>query len=137
MHTIKGSSAMMMYNEISVLSHTIEDLFCYIRQENSKQYPCSALNDLILSCVDFINIELEKIRSGNNVDGNATELVNKLKNFLSELKKNDTRVPDEHNDEQKINIFKAVIYFEEGCEMENIRAYAVIHNLEKIAKEYI
>jgi len=27
MHTIKGSSAIMMYNEISVLSHTIEDIF--------------------------------------------------------------------------------------------------------------
>jgi two-component system chemotaxis sensor kinase CheA len=27
MHTIKGSSAMMMYNNISSLSHAIEDLF--------------------------------------------------------------------------------------------------------------
>lgn len=30
MHTIKGSSAMMMYDEISDLTHTIEDLFFYL-----------------------------------------------------------------------------------------------------------
>ena len=70
MHTIKGSSAMMMYNEISVLSHAIEDLFSYLRKEKPDQDYCSTLNDLILDCVDFIKIELEKVRNRDNVDGN-------------------------------------------------------------------
>jgi len=56
MHTIKGSSAMMMYNEISALSHTIEDLFYYIREEKPRQNFCSSLNDLLLECVDFIKM---------------------------------------------------------------------------------
>src|SRR5690606_6552478 len=32
MHTIKGSSAMMMYNHISELTHYAEDLFHYLRE---------------------------------------------------------------------------------------------------------
>lgn len=131
MHTIKGSSAMMTYNEISALTHAVEDLFYYIREEKPEQNFCSSLNDIILECIDFIKIELGKIRNQENVDGDATELVKKIKDFLSELKKSNTT--DVSN--QNMKIFKAVIFFEEGCEMENIRAYAVIHNLEKIANE--
>lgn len=72
MHTIKGSSAMMMYDEISDLSHKIEDLFFYLRQEKPKHYNCSSLNDIILDTIDFIKLELEKIRSKNPADGKAS-----------------------------------------------------------------
>jgi len=137
MHTIKGSSAMMMYNEISVLSHAIEDLFSYLRKEKPDQDYCSTLNDLILDCVDFIKIELEKVRNRDNVDGNATELVNRIKAFLSELRDNGASEAREHKEEEKANIFKAVVYFEDGCEMENIRAYSIVHNLKPMASELI
>ena len=56
MHTIKGSSAIMMYNEISVLSHTIEDIFFYIREEKPRKDFCSSLNDLILECIDLLKL---------------------------------------------------------------------------------
>jgi len=89
---------------------------------------------------------MKKIRDGDNVDGDATELVNKLKDFLFELKKDNESLPNEYDNEEiakeqiakgKINIFKAVIFFEDGCEMENIRAYAVVHNLKGITNELI
>jgi len=135
MHTIKGSSAMMMYSEISGLSHAIEDLFSYLRKEKPNQNFCSSLNDLILDCVDFIKIELEKIRNRDDVDGNATELVNRLRAYLSELKDNGAREPIKNQDEEKANIFKAVVHFEEGCQMENVRAYLILHNLKPITNE--
>jgi len=37
MHTIKGSSAMMMYNDISALSHAIEDLFFILERKNQSK----------------------------------------------------------------------------------------------------
>lgn len=88
MHTIKGSSAMMMYNEISDLSHTLEDLFFYLREEKPKHYHCLSLNDLIFDTIDFIKVELEKIRNNDRVDGEASELKEKLRTFLYELKNN-------------------------------------------------
>ena len=34
MHTIKGSSGIMMYTNITTVSHTLEDVFYYIRVKN-------------------------------------------------------------------------------------------------------
>lgn len=137
MHTIKGAAAMMMYNDISELTHTIEDLFFYIREENPEQDFCTTLNDLIFDSIDFIKIELEKIRNRDHVDGIATELINRLKTFLEELKERGEDPSHGKQQKEKISLFKAVIFFEEGCEMENIRAYSVIHNMKKLAKELI
>ena len=43
MHTIKGSAAMMMYQSISALAHSIEDIFFYLRDEKPKEIDCSSL----------------------------------------------------------------------------------------------
>ncbi len=36
MHTIKGSAAMMMFDNIAGLAHSIEDLFYFLREENPR-----------------------------------------------------------------------------------------------------
>ncbi|WMJ87668.1 chemotaxis protein CheA [Anaerocolumna sp. MB42-C2] len=154
MHTIKGSSSMMMFNNISTLAHTIEDLFYYLRESRPEQVDYSYLCDLVLNGVDFIKNELEKIKINKEADGNSTPLIDNLKAFLMVLKQNnnETIVSSEThplNDEkqqyyisqQKKEIvsyqysYKAIIFFEDGCEMENIRAYAVIHDLKDITEE--
>ena len=64
MHTIKGSSAMMLFNNISTLAHSIEDLFYYLREEKPDNIDCSLLSDHILTVVYFIKVELHKIING-------------------------------------------------------------------------
>ncbi|MBE3101780.1 MAG: chemotaxis protein CheA, partial [Firmicutes bacterium] len=151
MHTIKGSSAMMMFENIASLTHSVEDLFYYLREEKPQNVDCSALSDLILEGVDFIKVEIEKIKNGDDADGDACPLIDNIKEFLLILKQdNSSDTPtedvkqvdtdkqhyyvrqDKSIDPMYKNTFKAVIYFEEGCEMENIRAYSVIHNLNAI-----
>ena len=46
MHTIKGSSAMMLFNNISTLAHTIEDLFFFLREQQPLNIDSSSLSDL-------------------------------------------------------------------------------------------
>ncbi|NLC19711.1 MAG: hypothetical protein GX757_10950 [Clostridiales bacterium] len=58
MHTIKGSSTMMLFKDISNLAHSIEDIFFYIREENPASIDFTYLSDLILDGIDFIKIEL-------------------------------------------------------------------------------
>lgn len=156
MHTIKGSSAMMMFNNISTLAHSIEDLFFYLREDHPQIVDYCVLSDLILESVDFIKAEMEKIKNGDNTDGNASELVDKLKGFLLILKQSNTaesspkdmeqtgiKKHQDHAGQEKCgvavhsyrNTYKAVIRFEEGCEMENIRAYTILHNLKGITEE--
>lgn len=151
MHTIKGSAAMMMYHDISTLAHSIEDIFYYMREDKPKHLDYSSLSDLVLNSIDFIKIELEKIKNGDRVDGKSTRLSEEFRNYLNEIKGNtnsDTVIKNRDNTPRNQqyyispnktvatsykNRYKAVVYFEDGCEMENIRAYTIIHNLKEIA----
>lgn len=154
MHTIKGSSAMMIFNNISTLAHHIEDLFYFLREEKPNNIDYSTLSDLVLEGVDFIKIEMEKIKNGDEADGDVSQLIERIKDYLSILKQTDISTGSV-KDVEKVDIkgqryyisqdkvktsiyanaFKAVIYFEEGCEMENIRAYTIIHNLKDITEQ--
>lgn len=151
MHTIKGSSAMMLFTNISTLAHAIEDLFFYLREQNANTEDNSKLTDLVLGGVDFIKVELYKVKNGEAVDGECANLIESIREYLSTLKKqvpgsmeerlapaekqlyyiasNKTALNTNHN------IFKTTVYFEEGCEMENIRAYTIIHGLKERAEE--
>lgn len=156
MHTIKGSSAMMHFHNISTLAHTVEDLFYFLRGEKPLNVNCSKLSDMVLESIDFIKVEMQNIEIGDNPDRDASSLIENIKSFLTTLKelnhKADTNGVKEQSDimggMQRHSIsqpattmpsqnrsFKAVIYFEEGCEMENIRAYTVIRNLKGVAEE--
>jgi two-component system chemotaxis sensor kinase CheA len=154
MHTIKGSSAMMMFNNISSVAHSMEDVFYYLREENPNNIDCSRLSDLVLEGIDFIKIEIEKIKNGDQNDGDSTILINSIKDFLSIMEKDNSYSASEREVEtgekkqqyyisqDKVetaiyrNAFKAVVYFEEGCEMENIRAYTIVRNLKEITDEF-
>jgi len=150
MHTIKGSAAMMMYNEISSLAHSTEDLFYFIREEKPTNIDYSAVTDVVLESVDFIKSELSKIEAGETPDGNPEDIISRLKELLKYLKKenggsgteeksNNEKVLADNNRESLSNVsqnyFHAIIYFEEGCEMENIRAFSVVNSLENVSKE--
>lgn len=160
MHTIKGSAAMMMFENISTLAHTMEDIFYYLREENPEKLDFSALSDMVLGGVDFIKGEVDKIKNGINADGDSSSLIHALKQFLIRLKENNAsdtqKTEKEINEKEKIDIkdqsvlsenqisnhtycntFKAIIYFEEGCGMENIRAFTVIRNLKAITDQMV
>ncbi|MGE5631535.1 MAG: Hpt domain-containing protein [Caulobacteraceae bacterium] len=133
MHTIKGSAAMMLFDNISTLSRTIEDLFYFLREEKPKKMDCSTLSDLVLEGVDFIKVEMEKIKSGAKADDEAGELSKKIRDFLAKLKKGGSSVATptavSETEEEKHqyyisqdkaaaaagkNSFKAVLRFEDG-----------------------
>lgn len=152
MHTIKGSSAMMLFNNIGTLAHSIEDIFYYLREKNPEIVDFSTLSDLVLEGADFIKVEIEKIRNGDTSDGYPTLLITKINEFLVQLKKQNPCESEEENflpekdkeeyisqdkkiEDININRFKATVFFEDGCEMENIRAYNIIHNLLELVEE--
>ncbi len=152
MHTIKGSAAMMLFDNIAKVAHSIEDIFFSLRKEKPATLDYSVLSDLVLEGVDFIKVEVEKIKSGNPADGTSEELLESMKKYLLGMKQEvakpsaaEPKVKEEKHQyyigqlrqkqSTEQNTFKATIRFDEGCEMENIRAYTVIHNLTGIATE--
>jgi two-component system chemotaxis sensor kinase CheA len=154
MHTIKGSSAMMLFNNISNLAHSMEDLFYFIREQKPQNLDTSTLTDLLLEGLDFIKIELEKIKGNDFSETSCSALIERIKQYLDEIKQYnnsgqmDVRpasnekvqyyiVPDISGNSEALNCYKAIVFFEDGCEMENIRAYTIVHNLKQDINEVI
>lgn len=86
MHTIKGSAAMMTFDEVSHLAHAVEDIFFYIRELQPAKIDVSAITDIVLTAVDFMNGEMDKLENGEEVIASSKELREHTLNFLREFK---------------------------------------------------
>ena len=144
MHTIKGSSAMMLFDNVATVAHKLEDIFFFIREKKPKALDFSVLSDMVFEGVDFIKVEVAKIKNQDTLDGDPEKLIGRLKNLLETLKDTEGAKDFERKSEEKpIQYYipqekkktedgvciKAVIKFQDGCEMENIRAYTLVFAL--------
>ena len=89
MHTIKGSSGVMMFDEITRISHKLEDVFYYLRESKPDNVPHIELVEHVLQVVDFISSEMIKIENGQQPDGSASDYVAALDAFLNKIKNGD------------------------------------------------
>lgn len=160
MHTIKGSASMMMFDNIASLAHSIEDLFYFLREDKPKDVNYSAICDIVLESIDFIKIVISKLENSQVADEDSHDLTEKIKEYLFSLKDSGPiqiseiteQTTGEVDDEQAFNIstvqssldlnkvkYRAVLFFETGCAMENIRAFNIVHKLNDLAEaiEYI
>ncbi|HHV50160.1 MAG TPA: chemotaxis protein CheA [Clostridiales bacterium] len=152
-HTIKGSAAMMLYNNISEISHKIEDLFFYLREHDNLTYDSSELSEIVLNVIDFIKSELDKIKAGEHPDGNPENIAANIRAFLEKLKSEnkDVNFVSKGGNEKKadespaapvaenkeMTSYEAVVFFEDGCQMENIRAFDIVHRLGSVAVDIV
>ena len=86
MHTIKGSSGVMMFDEVTKVSHKLEDVFYYLREAHPQNVPHLELVELVLQVADFISGEMEKLENGDSADGMSGEIVGQIDKFLTALK---------------------------------------------------
>ncbi len=151
MHTIKGSSAIMMYNNITTTSHKLEDIFYYIRESHPENVPQAKLVDIVLKVTDFIKGELDKIKVGEQADGDETEIMKELEDFLesikTEIKDSGTELPPERKEPEIKNFYVAPqtypnshfyivqVFFKSYVEMQNIKAYTMVYSLKEIAED--
>jgi two-component system, chemotaxis family, sensor kinase CheA len=153
MHTIKSSSAMMMFNEVSLLAHALEDLFYFIRGNKRASFNFGKLSDLVLAGIDFIKGETAKIEDGSEATSSAEKLIAKIKSYLETVKADtkggkkvaaDTRAEEPTKyyiskyeapaNEEKTK-YCARIFFDDDCQMENVRSYTVVHNMSELVQD--
>ncbi len=154
MHTIKGSAAMMMFDNIAGLTHSVEDLFYFLREDKQQDIDYSIVFDIMLESIDFIKRIIGKLENGQEANENTYELTEKIKAYLLLLK---GRSPDNTADSSntmnfdsepqfyisavkasgagKQSSFHAVLFFEPGCAMENLRAFNIVHKLNELAED--
>lgn len=150
MHTIKGSSAMMLYSDISKVAHSIEDLFYFLREQKDVKVNCSDLSDIVFEAVDFVKVELEKIKEGESADGDPKGLLEDISLFLDKIKnkfnlkdverqqtqeKQQYYIPSDMKAKKSTKkSYTVKISFQNDCEMENIRAFTIVQNMADFAE---
>ena len=139
-HTIKGSAAMMNFEGMSNLAHSVEDVF-YILRDNPEKLKIvfDTIFDLVFQSSDFLKDELNQIRTGVYEPNDPTELIDKIHAQVAILKGeapaeavakdvgDSAPVIEADEDSETIHIF-----FDDGCQMENIRGFMIVNQLEKI-----
>ncbi len=153
MHTIKGSSGIMMYENITKIAHKLEDVFYYLRESHPENVPHLELVEKVLAVSDFITGELDKIKSGEDSDGDEKELLADLDEFLTrlkgEIKEQGIRIPRANKSEEpkqfyiapvasdESRFYRIGIHYRNDTMMSNIRAYSATYALKEIAEDLL
>ncbi len=153
MHTIKGSSGIMMYEDITTVSHKLEDVFYYLRDTYPDNVPHVKLVEYVLEVADYISGELEKIKEGGEPDGDSSKLVAEIDSFLTQIKTGiidsgeDLPPENEHQEATQFYIpaapgeaskyFRITLHFFNDTQMCNIRAYQAVYELKEYAEDLI
>ena len=142
MHTIKGSSAMMEYNSLMTIAHRAEDLFAIIREQSIAIVPESLrpnLFDLLFQTIDFFRQEIDHIENGQSLTDDIDTLLQKINSFITQIQGG--------GDEAQADASSAApsasgafpyglqIFFDEGCGMENLRAFMLVTSIKDICAE--
>lgn len=151
MHTIKGSSAMMQFDSIMTISHKIEDLFYYIRENGIDQKYNEKLVNLVFKITDFIKEEIVKVEEGLELETNLVPLENEIKLFLNSIKKetkgeisqienlkSNIAITEENEENSQTKECKYVIriIFDDDVSMENLRAFIIVNQLRETGIEF-
>lgn len=153
MHTIKGSSGIMMFDNITAVSHKLEDVFYFLRESHPEHVPHVELVEHVLEVEDFISNEMEKIRNGDPADGDSSDIIADLNQFLEKIKsgaaeKGAEPIPENVHEEPKqfyiapvatsaSRFYKIYITFFPETEMANVHAYKVVYSLKELAEDLL
>ncbi len=151
MHTIKGSSAMMQFDSIMTISHKIEDLFYYIRENGIDQKYNEELVNLVFKITDFIKGEIVKVEEGLELETDLDLLENEIIFFLGTIKEETkeeifeienltsniaiTEENEEDNRKKECKYAIRIMFDDEVC-MENLRAFIIVNQLIETGIEF-
>ena len=151
MHTVKGSSAMMGFENLQMLAHKGEDMFFIIREAPEKMTDVGFVYDLVFQMSDLFKAEIDMIQNDDDyTPTDFSEMIGKLEKGAKMLKGEldsaeaaeaagaaseaggaATAAPaDAAPDCTTVRVF-----FEDGCKMENIRAFMLINNVKEAVED--
>lgn len=153
MHTIKGSSGIMMFDNVTAIAHKLEDVFYYLRESHPENVNHQELVAHVLQVADFIENEMEKIQDGNEVDGDPADIIAEIDSFLDSIKKGAVEqgkeLPEENVSEEPKHFYiapvansasrfyKIYISFFPETDMVNVHAYKTVYALKEIAEDLL
>lgn len=164
MHTIKGSSAMMQFNSLMTVSHRIEDLFYYVRENGVKAEFNAELFDLMFKCGDFLKSEIASVENNEPLTIDIGNFEVEIKALLKKISSGpedeaaaaaapiaakaipvageivpttilDTEITVEAHSVLGDVHYGLKVYFDQECQMENLRALMLVHSINDAGVE--
>lgn len=144
-HTIKGSAAMLEFEEMSTLAHAVEDVFYIIREDISKlDIVFNELFDMVFQSSDFLRKEITAIQEGEYTPSDASQLIDGFHHQAAVMKGEAepsegassavAQTVDTAEDTTGAALaadgFRVRVFFEDGCQMENMRSFMLISQLQ-------
>ncbi|MFA5657802.1 MAG: chemotaxis protein CheA [Oscillospiraceae bacterium] len=152
MHTIKGSAAMMGLDNMSTLSHAIEDMFYILRENKTINASITHLYELVFDASDLLKAEVDTIQDPDSEPTDFSELKSKIKDYIVVLKSGGGEplpkvsptigqavdaiaqavIPQDNTAGQKqtySGVVSVRVFFEDGCQMENLRALLLVNTI--------
>ncbi len=151
-HTIKGASAMLEFNFLMEIAHHIEDLFFYIREngiDSLDQAHKSELFNLMFKSTDKLRSEIEKVENNEPLETNIDSFVAEINGLLDKISGKVSDSPEDKAPEKAGAGTESVplnpddaphyihVFFEDGCGMENLRAFMIVNALQERELEFI
>lgn len=144
MHTVKGSSAMMGFENLQQLAHKGEDMFFIIRENPEKVKDISFVYDLVFQMSDLFKAEIDAIQNDDDFEPtDFSEIIKKLEKGAAMLK-GEVAAPAAAASEAAVPAAPAKnwgddcttvrVFFEDGCKMENLRAFLLLNKLREEAQ---
>lgn len=151
MHTVKGSSAMMEFSGLMTVAHRIEDLFFIIREKTMDAIPDalrSTLFDLLFHSIDFFRGEIESLEANRPLTENVDSFIANINDLMTKIESGEVSAPaaDAASSAPAAEASPAAssdsrypfglqILFEDGCGMENLRAFMIVSNVRDFCAE--
>ncbi len=152
MHTIKGSSGVMMFENITAVSHKLEDVFFFLRESHPENVPHMELVEHVLEVADFITNEMDKLQNGQSADGDATEIIASIDKFLNSIKggkKEKEKIIEKNVHEEPkqfylapmatsaSRFYKIYLTYQPDIQLANVHAYKIVYSLKEIAEDLL
>ena len=148
MHTIKGSAAMMGFVGVSNLAHAVEDVFSIIRENPEKlDLVSDAIFDLVFQASDFLKQEIENVQTDDYQENDPSAIITQLEEQakimngesapaeIAPPKQEETPAPVDAETAGSSELYRIRVFFDDECQMENIRAFALMTQLKDHCEE--
>lgn len=140
MHTIKGSSAMMGFENMSMLAHSIEDLFYIIRENSKIVYDKEKLYDLVFVSLDLLKNEMSIVFDKSMLPTDFSQVIEEIRKFIEDMNQNEISSKSTGIDMTEIfskdegpEIQTVKITYEDSCAMPSVRGMIAIRNISDYA----
>lgn len=144
-HTLKGMSGSMGYENMQTLSHRMESLLDKMR--NKEITPNSDSMDLLFKCLDRLETFLNSVIENNNDEGEVKDLEEKLQAIIDspvgDVKIEEESTEDAHVEfneyemavlleakDQGNSLFEITVFVDSSCVLPAARAFMVAKSLE-------